>query len=231
MFLTEKNVLSQNLCDSLKTKFLELLKNSQHEKEVHFARAGRYCFENMDEGVFLLSQILKSLDSKVHLSNLYKNPVVQHTFLLAKMPGGVPTKLHQDRPYWGDMEDEPASMVTAWFSLQKIDETNGCLLINKQNKTNNLKNLNSKKIHLPHFSDSYTKSQGALTINSDIEGKLKPDLSPVYVETGDVVIFDAYEPHCAAANNTDYPRLAFKVVLGEKSKLKSFFKPVDELIK
>lgn len=230
MFLREKSVLDEALCTDLQIFFNNVIKNHLHEKEVHFSRAGRYCFENSDSGDLYLQKILRALTKKISLFSLYQEPVVHHTFLLAKMPGGVATRLHQDRPYWMEMEDAPVSMATAWFSLGKIHEGNGCLLLNLNNETKNILQFNTQAKIYEHFSDAYTAQQGALTIEEKDSATFSAFMSPVPTGVGDLVFFDAYEPHCATQNSSDKPRLAFKVVFGEKSKLKEFYKPVRDLL-
>lgn len=143
MFLLANNILDSDLSTELQNFFNDLIKNHLHEKELHFSRAGRYCFENALDGDIFLRKILQSLVAKIDLYSLYEDPVVHHSFLLAKMPGGVATRLHQDRPYWGCFEDAPASMSTAWFSLSNIHEGNGCLLLNLNNLTNDISQFNT----------------------------------------------------------------------------------------
>lgn len=230
MFLRANNVLDADLSAELQKFFNEVIKNHLHENEVHFSRAGRYCFENAEEGDSFFRKILQSLAKKVDLFSLYEEPVVHHSFLLAKMPGGVATRLHQDRPYWGSFEDAPASMATAWFSLGNIHEGNGCLLLNLDNETKDISQFNTQAHLYEHFDDSYTAQQGALTISEQQATELQKTLSTVPVGVGDLVFFDAYEPHCAAKNASSDPRLAFKIVFGEKAKLKQFYKPVKELL-
>lgn len=230
MFLRANNVLDENLSAELQEFFKNVIKNHLHEKEVHFSRAGRYCFENAENGDVYLQKILKCLLSKVDLFAYYEDPVIHHSFLLAKMPGGVATRLHQDRPYWGEFEDSPASMATAWFSLGKMQEGNGCLLLNIANQTSDIRRFNAKPDLIEHFSDSYTAQQGALTIPDPQASELQKSLTPVPVDVGDLLFFDAYEPHCATENASANPRLAFKIVFGEKKKLRQFYKPVKELL-
>lgn len=230
MFLRANNVLDADLSADLQCFFRELIKNHLHEKEVHFSRAGRYCFENTEGGDTYFQRILSCLVDKVDLFALYREPAVHHSFLLAKMPGGVATRLHQDRPYWGDFEDSPATMATAWFSLGDIHEGNGCLLLNADNQTSDIRQFNTKTHVHEHFSDAYTAQQGALTISEQEVAELAKSLTPVPVGVGDLVFFDAYEPHCAKHNASAHPRLAFKIVFGEKDKLSQFYKPVKELL-
>jgi ectoine hydroxylase-related dioxygenase (phytanoyl-CoA dioxygenase family) len=230
MFLRSQNVLDPQLSDDLQHFFKEVIKNSLHEKEVHFSRAGRYCFENSESGDSYLQRILQCLLSKVDLFALYKIPVVHHSFLLAKMPGGVATRLHQDRPYWGEFEDSPASMSTAWFSLGNINEGNGCLMLNGENETNDICQFNTKTHIFVHNEDRYTEQQGALTISDSQANVLLKSFTTVPAGVGDLVFFDAYEPHCATQNDSSDPRLAFKIVFGEKAKLREFYKPVKELL-
>jgi ectoine hydroxylase-related dioxygenase (phytanoyl-CoA dioxygenase family) len=230
MFLRSNNVLNAQLVSELQQIFDLIIKNHLHEKEVHFSRAGRYCFENMENGDTFLRQILLGLISKVDLFSLYEDPVVHHSFLLAKMPNGVATRLHQDRPYWGEIEDSPPSMATAWFSLGDINEGNGCLLLNMDNETSEIRHFNTRPLIIDHFDDSYTDQQGALTIPEPQASLLLKSFSPVKVGVGDLIFFDSYEPHCSTGNASETPRLAFKIVFGEKRKLRQFYKPVKDYV-
>ena len=81
-----------------------------------------------------------------------------------------------------------------------------------------------------HYQDSYTDQQGALTIPSSIAKNLIKSFIAIPVSIGDLVYFDAYEPHCATQNDSINPRLAFKIVFGEKTKLKEYYKTVEELL-
>lgn len=230
MFIHAKNVLDAEISAELQRFFNELIKNHLHESEVHFSRAGRYCFENNENGDSYLKKILQDLISKVDIFAYYQEPVVHHSFLLAKMPKGVATRLHQDRPYWGGFEDSPVTMATAWFSLGNIDESNGCLLLNTRNETQDIHQFNTQTHIYEHSPDSYTAQQGALTIPEPEAATLYKTLSPVPVGVGDLLFFDAYEPHCSTQNASANPRLAFKVVFGEKDKLSRFYKPVRKLL-
>jgi len=231
MFIRSNSVLDMPLCLELMGFFREIIKNHLHEKEVHFSRAGRYCFENADGGDQYLKRILHCLLGNVDIFSLYEDPVVHHSFLLAKMPGGVATRLHQDRPYWREFEGGgSASMTTAWFSLGDIHEGNGCLLLNLANETQDIRRLNTNTEIFEHFSDAYSVKQGALTIQNDQAAQLRENLSPVMSGIGDLILFDAYEPHCSMPNGSEEPRLAFKVVLGEKGKLSGYYKPVRALL-
>ena len=230
MYINFKSAISMNLCEEI----IELSKiktfDDVKSKELHFSRKGRYAFENAENGRDLLKRILKSLKENTTLLDYYETPVVHHTFLLIKMPHGVPTRLHQDRPYWIEIKDEPASMLTAWFALEYIDSNNGCLRLNKTSMVDTVDLLNTNPIHFDHMDDEYTKEQAALTITPNLQQRILNQFDDINCAPGDLVVFDAFEPHCAAGNNTNSPRMAFKIVFGEKNKLGTYYDEVKSFI-
>jgi ectoine hydroxylase-related dioxygenase (phytanoyl-CoA dioxygenase family) len=180
----------------------------------HFVEQGKKFFTAPSRRKHLQKlalDIKKTIDFSRHM----EHPVIQHAYLLYKSPGGPPTHLHQDRPYWVDIEED-ATMITLWIFLEDIDLDKGCLKLNEQRRFTLDEGylFNREQDLLPHVTEESLKGFGRV-IPREQATALEAPLKPVPGKRGDLVIFDAFELHASMPNTTGNIRRALKIVVGD----------------
>lgn len=193
----------------------------------HFIDKGKNFFETYN-GIQHLKAITKELNDKYAFSSHMKNPVIQHAYLLYKSAGGPATHMHQDRPYWTNIEENP-TMVTAWFFLEDIGAENGCLKLNPKNAFDVEKKyrFNENQKLYEHEESKTAKGFSKIIVEKQAK-KLEPALTPVEGSKGDLVIFDGFEVHESTVNVSDETRKAMKLVIGDN--LENYAFTLDELL-
>ena len=217
MWCKQENIISEKI-------LAKILQNSKliakkNEKR-HFVKNGKNFFFKY-QNFKLLKNLLIDIIEKLNLKKDINNFVVDHAYLLykssAKNKSGNKTHAHQDISYWRNKKNAD-TMFTIWIPLEKINEKKGCLVLIKKNKFNFNDNnkLNSKPVNLDHFVDindlGFNKK---LTKEAEKYFK-KQELEEVICKSGDLIIFDCFEPHSSMPNYSGKTRKAMKIVLGRK---------------
>lgn len=221
------------LTNVVSTKTIEQTLNAARSlidlsEDRHFVREGKNFFDTRAK---LLKTIHKDVDTTLNLRKRMKDPAVNHSFLLFKSGPGPATKPHQDRPYWLKVEDK-CTMFTAWIALGPIDETQGALRLNLSNEVNLeefFSGIASEREILPHSKDQYAGGGFTTILEEQVAAKLEENMVPIKVDAGDVVLFDAFEPHSSTQNSSPSPRLAMKIVYGEKWSMKTYLIDFNKL--
>jgi ectoine hydroxylase-related dioxygenase (phytanoyl-CoA dioxygenase family) len=209
-----KSQISRQLCASI----IDDIKDSklnQHEKASINASGATY-FRSL-KGLKILINILKNLDPS--LIAIYKNPCVDHAFLMVKSPSNDEDKfssitpIHQDIAFWKNKgnNNNQTSLITVWCALDQIGIDNGCLVLANEER-GDVSQLGS--YCNMHKHEEFEEPNGVGTtfrLCSDYEFELVPQP----LDTGDALVFDAYSPHGSTSNISSQPRYAMKIVLGE----------------
>lgn len=221
MWSINRKVLTTTACSSLKQKASKA--GLMDFQKRHFVAGGKEFFYSYT-AIVSLKDAVRQIDEQTNFFDIYEHPVVQHAFMLVKSAGGPATPMHQDRPFWYHHEAiDPVSLVTIWFALEEIDESRGTLCLNKENLTSTYADFNSKtKIYEHEKLEIEGSGNFGQSIVADQACDLLETMQPISMSTGDMVIFDAYEPHSSTEHTGTDPRCAFKIVVGEKSSLNNF---------
>ena len=215
MFIVRKKILNEKVINEINNKIVSLGIDSKEKR--HFTTKGKVFFYSLS-GLKLLSDIIKCIEHNSNLLDSYNEAVVDHAFILLKSSNAPATPPHQDRPFWINKEDEPSSMTTCWFALENINEKNGALELDSSNLTNDYNKLNSNTKLFKHIDTGKVPGQFNYVLNNKDKKNFNKKVKIYSVNKGDMIIFDAYELHQSTSNLSNDPRLAFKVVFGEKNK-------------
>ena len=90
-------------------------------------------YKDEENNLDLLKQIHLDVWPEISQRINFCEPVVDHSYLLLKSPGGVETKMHQDRVYWERKEAEP-SIISVWIALEDLTPAKGGLLLSRENE-------------------------------------------------------------------------------------------------
>lgn len=224
MWSKQKNVVSSETIAAILAASRHIAEKSEDR---HFIAEGKSFFRDKAD---LLGRLHKDIDQTLSLRTRLKNPAVNHAFLLYKSGPGPATKAHQDRPYWLDIESS-CTMFTVWIALDRIDEQKGALRLNPKNEVDLdvfFAGLGDKPL-LPHEKDQYGGGGFATTIPDDLAQDLERDMAGQPVDAGDLILFDAFEPHSSTENASSATRLAMKIVYGERTSMKSYLADLDAL--
>lgn len=212
MHILFKKVLSKKIIFKIISRIKKLKIDNNDVR--HFSKKGKYFFTSF-KGKILLKNILNEVLKNTTILDAYNIPIVQHAFVLVKTESGKKTPFHQDRPFWLKIENEPSSMITLWFSLHKINNKNGSLLVEKVNESEDIYSLNRKQKLFEHIKKNEDNG-----FDYFIQKGLKiDDFKDYSMEAGDMISFDAYEIHGSNDNISQKPRYSFKIVLIEKDKI------------
>ncbi len=197
----------------------------------HFVADGKRFFTNL-QGLGFLRDIMAAVQRASTILDRFGDPVVEHAFMLIKSEKAPATPLHQDRAFWGKKENEPASMLTLWFALEDIDDRRGALCLTTGGETDRIDTFNSNRYVYDHVQKHFDNSGNFGRVIQDAAlPEITASLRTVCPHGGDMIIFDAYEPHASAPHDGDRARMAFKVVLGERHRLAAYLVGVDELLR
>lgn len=224
MWSKQKNIVSPETIKAVVDASQHIAEKSEDR---HFVAEGKSFFRKNSE---LLNRVHREIDQAVRLRDRLRTPAVNHAFLLYKSGPGPATKAHQDRPYWLDIEDR-CTMFTVWIALDAIDENKGALRLNPKNETDLdgfFANLGDKPL-LSHVDDKYGGGGFATTIDDTIAREIEAEMTDQPVGSGDIVLFDAFEPHSSTKNGSTDTRLAMKIVYGEKESMKSYLGDLDTI--
>lgn len=201
-------------------KELDVLKESiikfDNQKEArHFNFSGKKFFYNL-KNIFFLRFLLGNIREPI--LQYYKNPVIDHVFVLSKSPGGNATPPHQDVTFWYQKEKTylPDSLITFWLPLIDVDKSNGALNLIPNDRTNNIKELNTKKNDIKNFVRG-TEDEGFN--NKIINPSDLKELEVINLKKGEWIAFDAYSIHSSTGNFSTNNRIALKIVVAEKEKI------------
>jgi hypothetical protein len=163
--------------------------------------------------------LLKQIHCKIwpQISVNFSDPVIDHAALLIKSPGGAPTRLHQDSAYWSGRESTP-SIFSVWIALEDMSKEKGGLMLLQQNEVEMscMSTFNSGSTYEHEQVQDVTVSGGfPLLIVEPIASQLEKTMVLIELKRGESVAFDSYEPHMAATNTTNTPRLAMKVAYAD----------------
>lgn len=89
MFHIYEKVISQDLCDEINKHLVPYLEKDERR---HFVASGKKFFFSSMTGLSFLHKVLSEITNKINLRELYKNPYVDHAYLLLKS-GGVMQRL------------------------------------------------------------------------------------------------------------------------------------------
>jgi ectoine hydroxylase-related dioxygenase (phytanoyl-CoA dioxygenase family) len=173
-------------------------------------------YKDEENNLDLLKQIHLDVWPEISQRINFCEPVVDHSYLLLKSPGGVETKMHQDRVYWERKEAEP-SIISVWIALEDLTQAKGGLLLSRENevKSKQWTSFNTGSI-LNHEEPAETSSSSfTLLISQTIAEKLLQSMEFIPLRKGQGLAFDSFEPHMSGANQTDTPRLVIKLAYAE----------------
>ncbi len=191
----------------------------------HFVKAGKTFFE--DNPRFLKS-VHRAVSHAIGLPQYAAPLAINHAFLLYKSGPGPATRCHQDRPYWLDVE-ETCSMFTVWIALGDVEEEMGALTLNPETRVDPKTFFMGYRngTMMEHQDDAYGGGGFTITLPEAAVADIEPLLKSVPMKRGDIVVFDAFEPHASTANTSEETRLSMKVVYGDPSNMTSFLTKVD----
>lgn len=185
-------------------------------KEIVFSGKDFFGSESVENGNFdLLKRIHLNVWPKISDQFAFNLPVIDHSYLLIKNPGGAVTKMHQDRPYWVRKESV-ATIFSVWIALGGISKKNGGLLLSRQNEVSpdDLSSFNTGSA-LEHEEIAESDGSFPLLIPEDVASGLQESMESIDMEKGDAILFDSFEPHMSSANTSESPRLAMKIAYAE----------------
>lgn len=193
----------------------------------HFVFEGKKFFLTRPK---LLRRIHLEVDRALGLRQRVKSPALNHAFLLFKSGPGPATKAHQDRAYWLDIETD-CSMFTVWIALERIDGGKGALMLNPSGQSgldDFFKGINRGEL-LAHHPDQYGGGGFTTVLDDGLAANLRANMTAQEADAGDVILFDAFEPHASTENTQSAPRLAMKLVYGSRLSMNSFMIDLDKL--
>ena len=184
-----------------------------------FVFAGKTFFKpqaDKHNNLDLLKRIHLDLWPEIVQRTNFREPVIDHSYLLFKCPGGVETKMHQDRIYWKHKETEP-SIISVWIALEDLTAVKGGLLLSRENEvTSRLWTSFNTAGLLNHEEPAKTSSSSfTLLISQAIADKLAQSMEFIPLAKGQGLAFDSFEPHMSGANQTDEPRPVIKLACAE----------------
>lgn len=217
MWFRIENALSDQVIAAVLSKSGEI---AQTHEDRHFVKAGKTFFN--DNPKLLLSvhgEVAAAMDLATHAPAL----AINHSFLLYKSGPGPATRCHQDRPYWLDIEPS-CTMFTVWLALDDVTKTMGSLTLNPETEVDANRFFAGYKqgTMLDHVDDQYGGGGFTITLPEDVANTLAKDLTPQPMKRGDLVVFDAFEPHASTANDVATTRLAMKIVYGDPNSMNDF---------
>ena len=210
-YLVVNNFLSKNLSKKLKNKIIDTEKSKNQKIYKYYTRSvkNRKLILNRIENLYLNNKDVKKILS-VKVSNFLKR-LFKENFVLFKdkvnfkNPGAKGFTPHQDLTIWKDMYGIK-EFVTIAISLDKSDQTNGCLQV-------------SPKSHLMGELAKYEKS-----IDKKKEKKLL--WKKILSKPGDLIIFGDKLAHKSDDNISDKTRIIYFLTYNKKkygSKIKIYF--------
>lgn len=203
---------------------------TEDRTEIVFSGKDFFGDDSVENGNFdLLKQLHCDVWPSISEQFAFEVPVVDHSYLMIKNPGGAMTRMHQDRAYWLRKESEP-TIFSVWIALDNISESNGGLLLSRQNKVSpdDLSSFNTG-LALEHEEVSDSDGSFPLLIPEDVASGLRASMASVDMEKGDAILFDGLEPHMSGANSSESPRLAMKIAYAEGQGKTHHLIRVDEL--
>tara|TARA_E500000331_G_scaffold352044_1_gene399842 strand:+ start:277 stop:990 length:714 start_codon:yes stop_codon:yes gene_type:complete len=194
-------------------------------KSSEFVSEGKTFFKpqaDEDNNLDLLKQIHLDLWPEISHRVNFRAPVIDHSYLLFKSPGGVETKMHQDRVYWERKEAEP-SIISVWVALEDLSAAKGGLLLSRKNEVTSKKweLFNTGTIFEHEKPASTSSSSFTLLISKPIAEKLRKTMEFIPLSKGQGLAFDCFEPHMSGANQTDSPRFVIKLAYAEAKNRRS----------
>ncbi len=198
----------------IKKLAIDILKYDSEIQARHFNEKGKKYFSSL-KGIFYLRFLLSSIQDE--LFEYYQDPIIDHAYLLTKSPGGNKTPPHQDFVFWEKKEKTllPESMITFWFALCDINESNGSLKLIKKEETYCIKELNKgNEEKLTHKKLKINNSFNFFSEDSKKNGLLES----CHILKGNCIAFDAYSLHSSNDNTSNSHRLSLKIVTKEKNK-------------
>lgn len=177
----------------------------------------------------LLHDLHRQIWPEVQESVGFRQPVIDHCYLLIKNPRGAATQLHQDRPYW--IGKEPvATIISVWIALDAITETNGGLRLSRANEVDvfAMSSFNNGAVY-EHVQVAESDGSFPLLIAEPVASNLAHTMEPVEMVKGEAIAFDSFEPHMSSSNSSPAPRRAMKIAYGEDQGNQHHLIGVDEL--
>lgn len=190
------------------------------QEDRHFVAAGKTFFRDHQK---LLLGVHREVAQALDLSKFVPRHAINHSFLLYKSGPGPATRCHQDRPYWLDIEPD-CTMFTVWVALEDVTENMGALTLNPANEVDLETFFSGYKSGtlLDHRDDQYGGGGFSITLPDDVAAQFAADFVPQPMKRGDIVVFDAFEPHASTDNAADTTRLAMKLVYGDPDSMASY---------
>ena len=210
--------LTSRISDEIIASLLERAKDllgSDSKEAINWGKTFFTVDEPNPENIDLLKQIHCKLWPEISVD--FSDPVIDHASLLIKSPGGAPTRLHQDSAYWNERESKP-SIFSVWIALEDMSKEKGGLMLLQQNEVEMscMSTFNSGSTYEHEQVQDVTVSGGfPLLIVEPIASQLEKTMVLIELQKGESVAFDSYEPHMAALNTTNTPRLAMKVAYAD----------------
>lgn len=217
MWFRIENALSDRMIESVLSKSGAI---ARMQEDRHFVKAGKTFFNDNPR---LLLSIHEEVSKALGLADHAPALAINHGFLLYKSGPGPATRCHQDRPYWLDIEPS-CTMFTVWLALGDVSETMGSLTLNPDTEvhpTTFFAGYRRGEL-LEHVDDQYGGGGFTITLPEDVARTLEKGLRPQPMKRGDLVVFDAFEPHASTANDEATTRLAMKIVYGDPKSMSEF---------
>lgn len=230
MWMLQPGVLPTDLCRTLIDEADR--QGLVRFEERHFVSGGKTFFGSRG-GLGRLKRVMQAVAARTSILDRFRVPVIEHAYLLIKSASGPATPVHQDRAFWTKKETtEPASMLTLWFAMEPIPADRGALRLTRHGRTDDATRLNGEPRLYHHIQTEFSGSGNfGLVIDGPEAEIIETELETVCPEAGDLVVFDAYEPHGSMPHQGEGARMAFKVVLGERDRLSAWLVPVDDLLR
>ena len=150
----------------------------------------------------LLRQLLDHPDARALISQRLTDPVVFLACPTIKTPGAPSTTYRSDLNEWAAVDDPP-SLFTLWFAVTEAGAGNGCLRMGTNAAGDERTMVSVSRL---------SSLELASTTAPSYDAAMKP---------GQVLFFDAAQLYGAYPNHSDRPRIAVRVVLGERASMKT----------
>ena len=150
----------------------------------------------------LLRQLLDHPDARALIGQRLEDPVVFHACPTIKPPGAPSTTYRSDQSEWAALDDPP-SLFTLWFAVTEAGAGNGCLRMGTNAAGDERTMVSVSRL---------SSLELASTTAPSYDAAMKP---------GQVLFFDAAQLYGAYPNHSDRPRIAVRVVLGDRASMKT----------
>lgn len=204
-----ENMIGQEELDSLTNLYTELKEKEYFVEKDEFINTG--CFSNeqlKQKTTVLLNQVMPSIFSQIFKMDKIESRT-GGAYVIKPPHGNSSLGLHQDSSF---IDEENDYSVMVWIPLVNVKSNEGALSVISGS---HLWGSTQRSLAIDWELDKYKKN-------------MKKLLEPIYVDTGDIVVFDSALIHASEANLSNHPRPAVLVGVVKKDAQLIFFYPSEK---